>query len=87
MGTPTSTKRHPTHELLRGFRATLELSQVPFSDECGVHAVYIAQVETGAARMGITTAQKILNRWPRELIAAGISFADLVNEQRGAGAA
>lgn len=87
MGTETQPKRWATHELLRTFRASLGLSQASFARECGVHAVYVAQVETGAARVGIVTAQRIINRWPFELGAAGITFADLINEQRGAGAA
>lgn len=82
MEKPTTDKQFPPNSALRGFRHSLNLSQSQFARECGVHEVYVSQIETGAARMGLTTAEKIGARWPRELVAAGLSVLDLIQSQR-----
>lgn len=75
------TKPFPPNAALREFRLSLGLSQSKFARECKVHEVYVSQIETGAARMGLTTASKIGERWPRELVAAGLSLLNLIRSQ------
>lgn len=78
------TSKFPPHTALRKFRRTLGLSQSDFGRAATVHEVYVSQIETGAARMGLLTAQKIIDRWPRELIASGLGLSALLGEQRAA---